>query len=153
MHVRELDPGDALAMARCLVLDVEVFPCPSIPRRPGLASRIWVASSIGHGAVEAFLASSAASRVRYLHGLGVAPGARRQGLARALLHACVRDAREASLSAVTLHVGVANREAIALYDSEGFVVRRVARGFYAAGVYPVRDAYEMVLPPGVLRRT
>lgn len=144
--VRELRPADALAFARCLVLDAELFPYPSIPDCPAVGGRTWVASSAVPDAVDGFLASAASSGVRYLHGLAVAPAARRRGIARALLCACVKDARERRLRAIALHVGAGNRPAVDLYTSEGFAVRRVVPNFYRPGVYPVADAFEMVLP-------
>jgi ribosomal protein S18 acetylase RimI-like enzyme len=108
----------------------------------------FVATAGAPSGVEGFLTSTARSATRYIHGLAVVDGARRRGIGRMLLRACIAGARAAGLRSVVLHVGVANRPAVLLYDAEGFEVNRVLRGFYRPGLYASRDAYELVLPLG-----
>ncbi len=148
VEVRELERHDLVGLAQCITLDVEAFPHPSIP--PGLpaGSQTLVATADAHGPVVGFLTSTARAGVRYVHGLAVAPVARRRGVARALVRDCVARARAAGLREVVLHVGAGNRPAVALYDAEGFEVHRVLRDFYRPGLYPSRHAYELVLPLG-----
>ena len=62
--------------------------------------------------------------------VAVAPAARRQGVARALLAALARLARERGLSRLTLEVRVSNAPAVALYEGAGFVRDGVRPGFY-----------------------
>lgn len=53
--------------------------------------------------------------------LGVAPAARRRGVGRALVEACVARARAAGKQRVFIHSGAWMREAHAMYQSLGFV--------------------------------
>lgn len=55
-----------------------------------------------------------------INAMWVAPEARRQGVGRALLDACVEWAREHRLQAVNLNVRVANSVARAAYAAAGF---------------------------------
>jgi hypothetical protein len=89
-----------------------------------------VATAGAPSCVVGFLTNTAKSATRYIHGLAVVPDARRRGVGRMLLQACVAGARTMGLRSVVLHVGVANRPAVSLYDAEGFEVRRVLRGFF-----------------------
>lgn len=52
--------------------------------------------------------------------LGVAPAARGQGVATALIDACIRLAQEAGAGYLYLHTSDLMREAIALYEKLGF---------------------------------
>ena len=52
--------------------------------------------------------------------LFVSPGFRRQGLAQALVHARIRDAREMGLTELVADTFAANHEQPALYDKMGF---------------------------------
>ena len=52
--------------------------------------------------------------------LAVAPSARGQGVARALMQECVRRSREAKANALTLHTMPAMRSALRLYTRMGF---------------------------------
>ena len=52
--------------------------------------------------------------------LAVAPSARGQGVAHALMHECVRRAREARADALTLHTMSAMQAALRLYTRMGF---------------------------------
>jgi ribosomal protein S18 acetylase RimI-like enzyme len=158
--VRILSPREVVALAQCIMLDVEAFPHASLPFGvPG--TRIWVARSSEHrhlpgsnnaAQVLGFVGGRVHGEAFYIHGLAVTGAARRQGVGRALVRACVARAAAERCSRIALHVGVANRAAVALYESEGFEVQRRARDFYRPGVYPDRDAYEMVLRSGPAHR-
>jgi ribosomal protein S18 acetylase RimI-like enzyme len=144
--VERLAPSDVLAVAQCIVLDVESFPHPSALfgcRDESVPA--WVARARGATRVLGFVGGHARGGVLYIHGLAVAPEARRRGIGRALLRKAVEHAHRQQGHAVVLHVSVANPAAIALYDSEGFVVRRRAPDFYPEGAFGgERDAFEMV---------
>lgn len=62
--------------------------------------------------------------------LGVAPGARRRGLARVLLAHVLAEARAAGARRVLLEVAASNTAARRLYESAGFGVFNVRRGYY-----------------------
>lgn len=64
--------------------------------------------------------SVAAARSFILNDLFVAPGARRQGVARLLLRAAVNYGRAAGAARLTLSTEVTNRTAQALYEAEGW---------------------------------
>lgn len=68
--------------------------------------------------------------------IGVAPPARRRGLARALLAAALAAARARGAETVFLEVEADNAAAIALYRAAGFIAAGRRRDYYGAG----RDA-------------
>ena len=80
--------------------------------------------------------------------LTVLAGARRQGLARALMRRFLADAKRSGAQQAFLEVRVSNGPALALYFSEGFAA--VAR---RAGYYPPRIADGTREDALVLRRT
>jgi ribosomal protein S18 acetylase RimI-like enzyme len=148
LEVERLPATDLVAMAQCMAIDAEVFPYASIPFGLPAGLRTWVARRDDPGRILGFLAGTFRSASFYIQGLAVTLAARRSGVGRALLRAAVAEARARGIGFVHLHVGVTNQGAILLYDSEGFEVRATVRDFYRLGVYPVRDAYEMVLRLG-----
>jgi ribosomal-protein-alanine N-acetyltransferase len=143
VDIRELERNDLVGMARCIALDGDSFPYPSLPL--GLPAGLQTLVAQAGNRVVGFLTSTASGSTRYMHGVAVAADARRRGIGRALVRACVASAGRSGLRSVILHVGVANRPAVALYDAEGFEVRRVLRNFYRPGLYASRDAYELAL--------
>ncbi|BDO42314.1 GNAT family N-acetyltransferase [Cellulomonas sp. NTE-D12] len=77
----------------------------------------------------------------HLHGLGVRPGARRQGLGAALTAAAVRDGLGQGLPWVSLGVWAHNEPALAMYAALGFRTdhrRRSYRPRGQAGTHPHR---------------
>ncbi|WP_048858098.1 GNAT family N-acetyltransferase, partial [Acidiphilium multivorum] len=68
--------------------------------------------------------------------IGVAPPARRCGLARALLTVALAAARARGAETVFLEVEADNAAAIALYRAAGFIAAGRRRDYYGAG----RDA-------------
>jgi ribosomal-protein-alanine N-acetyltransferase len=77
--------------------------------------------------------------------VGVAPAARRRGVARALIAAALPAARELGAEAVFLEVAVDNDGAIALYETLGFVRAGVRKSYYDRGAAGVMDALVMRL--------
>ena len=65
--------------------------------------------------------------------LGVLPGARRSGVARALLHRLGAEAARRGARSLFLEVAVANLPALALYRGVGFAEVGRRRRYYAAG--------------------
>lgn len=78
----------------------------------------------------------------YITNVAVSPGARRQGVGRALVAALAAQARAQGLAFVTLEVRASNAPAIALYEGAGFIRAGVRKSFYTA---PAEDAVLMTL--------
>ena len=77
--------------------------------------------------------------------LGVDPGARRRGVARALLAAALPAARDLGAAEVFLEVAVDNDAAIALYETLGFGRAGLRKAYYDRGPAGVMDALVMRL--------
>lgn len=73
----------------------------------------------------------------YIANVAVAPAARRQGVARALMAELEAYGRENALYRLTLEVRVSNAAAIALYAGAGYVCDGVRPHFYRS---PTEDA-------------
>lgn len=69
------------------------------------------------------------------------PEARRRGYGRALIRALLEIAREMGLTQIFLEVRESNLAARALYESAGFTVCGIRRGFYR---HPTESALQMV---------
>ena len=72
----------------------------------------------------------ASAHVLEIKGLSVAPAHRRHGIARALMHAAIAQARAAGAERITLRVLGHNAAARDLYASCGFEVEGVLRAFF-----------------------
>jgi len=146
IEVERLPRTDLVAMAQCIAIDADAFPYASIPfgLRAGLCT--WIARADVSRRVVGFIVGTARHQAFYVHGLAVAVASRRLGIGRALVRICISGAGASDCHSVVLHVGVVNRTAVSLYESEGFEIRRTLVDFYRQGVYSVRDAYEMALP-------
>jgi ribosomal-protein-alanine N-acetyltransferase len=137
---------DLIGLAQCMALDADVFPYASMPLGLQAGVRAWIARADDDSKqVVGFIAASARALSFYVHGLAVAPSDRRRGAGRNLLRAGVSGARAERLKRLVLHVATANHAAVALYESEGFCVRRQLSDFYRPGIYLQRSAYEMTL--------
>ncbi len=66
-----------------------------------------------------------------IHNLAVHPGYRRRGVARALLHWVIGDAKERGAGRITLEVRKSNTGAQDLYRSLGFAEQGVRKGYYS----------------------
>ena len=83
--------------------------------------------------------------IGHVIGMMVREEARRQGVARTLLEACIGEARDAGLETLVLTVTESNDKAVALYASAGFVpCGRLERAIKLGGVYHAK--IEMALP-------
>jgi ribosomal protein S18 acetylase RimI-like enzyme len=78
-----------------------------------------------------------------IRALAVAPNARGLGVARLLVHECMRRAREGGAEAIGLHTSRSMHEAIRLYERCGFV-REPDLDIHVAGAEPV-EAYRRML--------
>jgi len=152
--VEPLDPADLVAMAHCVAIDADAFPYPSAQfgSRADSARR-WIAREEGAagrpGRVLGFLAGRVRRGALHIEGVAVGLEARRRGVGRALVRACIDYARGRHLRAVGLHVSVTNPGAIALYEAEGFAVVGRLRGFYPPAAFGGQaDALEMHLTLG-----
>lgn len=77
--------------------------------------------------------------------VGVSPGARRKGVAKALVAAALGAARQAGAEAAFLEVAVDNAPAAALYAGMGFRRAGLRRNYYDRGVAGRADALVMRL--------
>jgi len=124
--------------------DYEKILLPDPPAPPeGLTRRAFITlcdSRLAGFAVASWLAREAAAEVE---GLVVDEKYRRQGMASALLRACMEWAGNAGASSMRLEVRASNTAALALYQRHGFsaVGRRYA--YYSA---PVEDAVLLQAP-------
>lgn len=66
-----------------------------------------------------------------IHNFAVDPAYRRQGIGRFLLQAVIDEAKNHGLSRVTLEVRKSNEPAQRLYQSVGFTIEGVRRGYYS----------------------
>lgn len=144
--VERVDPADLVAMAQCMAIDADAFPYASAQFGQRAASaRVWSVRDEPGGRVAGFLAARVRAAAMHVEGVAVALVARRRGLGRALVRAAVESARAEGLRAVGLHVSVTNPGAVALYESEGFVVTRRMRAFYPPAAFGgERGALEMM---------
>lgn len=78
--------------------------------------------------------------------VAVAPEARRQGVARALLQHLLTRLLSDGITRAVLEVRVSNTPAIRLYEAQGFQIAGRRKGFYEK---PAEDAYVMVSEPVV----
>ncbi|MBX3482797.1 MAG: GNAT family N-acetyltransferase [Phenylobacterium sp.] len=77
--------------------------------------------------------------------VGVAPWARRQGVAQALMAAAIGAARGAGAADMFLEVDVDNAPAVTLYERLGFVRTGLRRDYYDRGAAGRADALVMRL--------
>ena len=73
-----------------------------------------------------------------LYSITVAPEARSQGIARALMAACEADAADRSARAVRLEVRSTNSSAIRLYEAGGYRVIATRESYYPDGEAALR---------------
>jgi [ribosomal protein S18]-alanine N-acetyltransferase len=108
---------------------------------PALRTRTFVVRRLdpatGHLAVVGFCAFRRVADEVHVENLGVAPEARRSGLGRLLLRTSLGAAVGDGARVALLEVRVGNEAARRLYESEGFSVAGVRRGYYSE---PLEDA-------------
>jgi ribosomal-protein-alanine N-acetyltransferase len=134
----------ALAAAHALSFDApwSAADIADLLASPGIFALAARAEDGVHGFI---LARAIAGEAEILT-LAVDPAVRRQGVARALVHAAATAARAAGAETLFLEVAVDNLPAIALYEGAGFEAAGRRRGYYARPGRPAADAL-------VLRRT
>jgi ribosomal-protein-alanine N-acetyltransferase len=142
--VRPAEPADAAELA---ALHAAAFPAGEAWGEVALRRMLdlpgsWALLLPGRGFVLARLAAGEGEILT----LAVTPKARRQGVARALLQACLVQAMALGAEAMFLEVAEANTAARGLYEGCGFSGRARRRGYYGPG----RDALLLALD---LRKT
>ncbi|MCC6216729.1 MAG: GNAT family N-acetyltransferase [Polyangiaceae bacterium] len=130
------DAGRILEIARAcgLVIDVEA----ELARPHG---RLWVGAARPGEEVAAVLSAWRVADELHVLDLGTAPGARRRGLAAALVARALEEAASEAAACAVLEVRATNSAARALYAKFGFTVARERSRYYDDG----EDALEMVL--------
>jgi ribosomal-protein-alanine N-acetyltransferase len=139
--VRPATPADANAMAFIeanneiarVGVDGARAPWNAAAIRATLLARgrAWVA--LVDDAVVGHIITQSVDDEAELLAVGVAPEARRRGVARALLSAAHAAWVAAGVRSATLEVRVGNGPAIALYRAFGWFAAGVRRGYYADG--------------------
>jgi [ribosomal protein S18]-alanine N-acetyltransferase len=126
--------------------DYEKILLPDLPPAAplgGLTRRAFITlcdSTLAGFAVASWLPQEAAAEVE---GLVVDEKYRRQGMASALLRACMEWAANAGASSMRLEVRASNTAALALYQRHGFSAVGRRRAYYSA---PVEDAVLLQAP-------
>jgi len=134
-RARDALPGDAEALA---LLHAHAFPFEPWDRNsllrlialPAMRARVI---EDGKGAKLGFLLALVVGGEAEILTLCVAPNARRQGVARALLADLESLARAAKSSRLVLEVAADNGPALRLYETSGFIPIGRRAGYYRRG--------------------
>lgn len=86
------------------------------------------------------------ARIGRLYSITVAPEARGQGLARALMAACEADATDRGARAVRLEVRSSNSSALRLYEAGGYRVIATLESYYPDGEAALRMEKSLEAP-------
>ena len=144
VSVEPLASGDLLAIAQCHALYGTVFPAAGFPAVARTATAVWVAKREGRAV--GFVVTRTIGRMFEIHAIAVEPERQGAGIGRALLREAVAAARARKRDWIVLQVSTANRSACALYESEGFIVKRRLRAYYSTEHFgDGGDAYQMQL--------
>jgi ribosomal-protein-alanine acetyltransferase len=135
---RPLTESDLEAVA-ALEREAHAAPWTAGNFRDALAAGYGMAVGVAGGAVVAYGVLLFAPGEVQLLNLTVAPGARRQGIGRALLQRFLDDARARGAEQCFLEVRVTNEAAIALYMQEGFAAVARRTGYYPAAEAGLRE--------------
>jgi [ribosomal protein S18]-alanine N-acetyltransferase len=92
-------------------------------------ARCWVGRA-GDGEVIGYLCLWEVADELHITNVAVRPDARRQGVARALLHSVLADGRRRGFKIVVLEVRPSNHNALSLYESFGFRIVGRRHGYY-----------------------
>ncbi len=135
-------PGDIEAMLR---IELQSFGAPwtralfekelsgELPQSRTTAA--WL-----NGKLAAYCVAWTAADETHIVNFAVHPNLRRQGIGKALVRHVFADALRGKAPRVTLEVRVSNRPAIRLYESMGFRIAAVRKGYYRDNG---EDAYVM----------
>jgi ribosomal protein S18 acetylase RimI-like enzyme len=144
VDVGPLASGDLVALAQCHALYCTAFPAAAFPPIARDATHVWVAKREGRAV--GFIATRTIGRMFEIHAIAVDTEHRGAGIGRALLREAVAAARARKRAWVVLQVSTANVAACALYESEGFVVKRTLHRYYSPATFANGgDAYQMQL--------
>ena len=98
---------------------------------------LWLTAEGADGAVLGYVGSQRVPPEADMMNIAVAPDARRQGIAEALVQALVQALDARGVTSLTLEVRVSNLPARALYKKLGFVQAGLRRNYY---FHPKEDA-------------
>lgn len=98
---------------------------------------LWLAAETADGALLGYVGSQRVPPEADMMNLAVAPEARRQGIAEALVLALIRALKAHGVTSLTLEVRASNLPARALYEKLGFASVGVRRNYY---FHPKEDA-------------
>lgn len=139
-RLREVDLGDLSRLAR---LHAQCFPEDRWDAR-ALAELLAMAGASGHLIEEAgktlplgLILDLVAGDTAEILTLGVAPSARREGIARTLLDDLAARARAAGAMQITLEVAADNLPARRLYERGGFSETGRRPGYYRRGAQTI----------------
>jgi ribosomal-protein-alanine N-acetyltransferase len=136
------DDVDAVAKLEHEVFGAEAWSAASVAEELTGPRRYAVVACDAHGAVTGYAVALTGDDVVDLARIAVAPGHRRTGLARRLLHE-VRTGCGTGTRRMLLEVSAANTPALALYSAAGFVEIDRRRRYYRDG----SDALVLQAPP------
>jgi ribosomal-protein-alanine N-acetyltransferase len=110
----------------------------SLANDPNCRTWLGIVDNVRAGFAIVGLSSDDDDSVAYIWTIEVLPAFRRMGVARQLLARVEESAREAGCEAIELHVSERNLDAVALYESCGFVRLGVELEFYGWGEHGLR---------------
>jgi len=135
--IRPATPDDESALRH---LDLETWSSLSSPAPPPPPDRPFDIDGVlvaeladgiaGYVKLGPVLPIPASAHVLEIKGLSVSPAHRRRGVAKALLHAAIAEAKLAGACRITLRVLAHNQAARDLYAGCGFEIEGVLRGFF-----------------------
>jgi len=135
VQVRQAGPADAALLATlhaaCFTPGWDAGAMAQFLAAPGCLS--LVAASHGKANLQGLLIARLAADEAELLTLGVVPGQRRQGVARALLAAAMTELRRAGAKTLFLEVADGNAAALGLYQSFGAAAVGRRPRYYAHG--------------------
>jgi ribosomal-protein-alanine acetyltransferase len=156
IRIRRLTPGDASAILAIQTLCPELAPWSGRDYEAmtdGNAAG-WVAEvvagaakndAVRPGSVAGFITARVASDEIEILNLGIAPDARRHGIATALLKAAMAWGTENHAQKAFLEVRVSNSAAIQFYERAGFQTAGRRAKYYRS---PIEDALQFVAKIG-----
>ena len=153
--IRPATPDDESALRH---LDLETWSSLSSPAPPPPPDRPFDIDGVlvaeladgiaGYVKLGPVLPIPASAHVLEIKGLSVSPAHRRRGVAKALLHAAIAEAKLAGACRITLRVLAHNQAARDLYAGCGFEIEGVLRGFFHLDGRYVDDILMALALPG-----
>ena len=140
---------DALAEVHSRAFDSS-WSAPDIARLMQIMGGFAVIAFDDAGGITGFILARAMARESEILTLAIAPWARRQGVASALVEAVAAEAAARDAESIFLEVAADNPAALALYERAGFVQVGQRRAYYMRLSSPSMDA--LVLRRALNRR-